>query len=104
MYIYNVTVGVDKSIEDEWLTWLKEIHIPAIMRTGLFVDNKIYKVVGVDEQQSISYATQYVARSLAEIDQYLKQHAHRLQEEGHQKFGDKQATFLTVLEEVKSID
>ena len=100
MYIYNVTVGVDKSIEKEWLDWLKEIHIPAIMSTGLFVDNRIYRVVGVGEQESVSYATQYVAQSLNEIDQYLKQHAHRLQDEGHTRFGDKQATFLTVLEEV----
>jgi hypothetical protein len=100
MYIYNVTVGVDKSIEEEWLAWLKEIHIPAIMSTGLFVDSRIYKVVGVEEGESVSYATQYVAPTLREIDQYLKQHAHRLQDEGHQKFGEKQATFLTVLEEV----
>jgi hypothetical protein len=100
MYIYNVTVGVDKSIEQEWLVWLREVHVPAIMKTGLFVDNRIYKVVGVDEQQSVSYATQYVAQSLMEIDQYLKLHAHRLQDEGHARFGDKQATFLTVLEEV----
>lgn len=100
MYIYNVTVGVDKSIEKEWLIWMKEVHVPAIMETGLFVENKIYKVVGVEEQESVSYATQYVTKSLLEIDQYLKHHAHRLQDEGHAKFGDKQATFLTVLEEV----
>ncbi len=100
MYIYNVTVGVDKSIEKQWLSWMKETHIPAIMKTGLFVENRVYKVVGVDESESVSYATQYVAKSLLEIDQYLKNYAHKLQDEGHARFGDKQATFLTVLEEV----
>jgi len=32
MYLYNVTVGVDKEIEEEWLRWMKQQYIPSIMK------------------------------------------------------------------------
>ncbi len=41
MYIYNVTVTLEKEIQSEWLRWMKEIHIPDVMRTGFFIENKI---------------------------------------------------------------
>jgi Domain of unknown function (DUF4286) len=100
MLIYNVTVGVDKAIEQEWLTWMKETHIPDVMKTGMFVSHRMYKVVGVEETESISYAIQYSARSINEINQYLEEFAPKLREEGPKKFGDKQAAFRTLLEEV----
>ncbi|MEO8448027.1 MAG: DUF4286 family protein, partial [bacterium] len=28
MILYNVTVNVDDSVHDEWLEWMKTIHIP----------------------------------------------------------------------------
>jgi hypothetical protein len=101
MLIYNVTVGVDKSIEQDWLLWMKEVHIPDVMRTGMFVDKKIYKVIGLEEVESASYAIQYFALSLTEVNQYLTEFAPHLREEGHKNFGDKQAAFRTLLEEVK---
>ena len=42
MMLYNVTVGIDQSIEAEWLPWMKEIHIPAVLETGMFLNAKIY--------------------------------------------------------------
>ena len=37
MIVYNVTVNIDKNIVDDWLTWMKEIHIPEVMKTGFFI-------------------------------------------------------------------
>ena len=31
MYIYNVTVNIDESIAQEWLTWMQESHIPEML-------------------------------------------------------------------------
>ncbi|PZR40525.1 MAG: DUF4286 domain-containing protein [Azospira oryzae] len=101
MLIYNVTIGVDKSIEQEWLVWMKTVHIPDVMSTGMFVGHKIYKVVGVEEGGAVSYAIQYAAQSLDEIEIYLEKYAPRLREEGAKKFGDGQAAFRTLLEEVE---
>ena len=49
MLIYNVTVGVDKAFEQEWLLWMREIHIPDVMATRMFTGYKIYKVLASEE-------------------------------------------------------
>lgn len=100
MFIYNVTVGVDKSIEQEWLFWMKEIHIPDVMRTKMFLGHKIYKVLTTEDEDHVSYAIQYSAQSLNELEVYLEKYAPALREEVNKKFGDKQASFRTLLEEI----
>jgi hypothetical protein len=100
MIIYNVTVGVDKRIEQDWLVWMREIHIPDVMRTNMFIGHKMYRILTTDTEESISYAIQYTAVSLNEIDRYLEEFAPTLREEGSKKFGEQQASFRTLLEEV----
>ena len=59
MIIYNVTVSlVDQSIHQDWLKWMKEIHIPNVLATGLFIENKIAKI-HAEEEGGISYSIQY---------------------------------------------
>jgi hypothetical protein len=99
MIIYNVTVGVDKSIESEWLTWMKTFHIPNVMRTGKFVSQRMLKVLTHDDPHSASYAIQYSAVSMDVLQQYLDAHAPVLRKEVQDKFGDKQIAYRTILEE-----
>ena len=100
MLIYNVTVGVDKAFEQEWLLWMREIHIPDVMATRMFVGYKMYKVLTTDDEDSVSYAVQYSAKSLNEVEIYLDKFAPALREEVKKKFGDQQVSFRTLLQEV----
>jgi Domain of unknown function (DUF4286) len=100
MLIYNVTSGVDKKIELEWLLWMKETHIPEVMRTGMFVDYTFYKILSSEQEDSISYAVQYSAISLDQVEKYLENYAPTLREEVQKKFGEGVASFRTLLEEV----
>ncbi|HQQ97004.1 MAG TPA: DUF4286 family protein [Cyclobacteriaceae bacterium] len=100
MIIYNVTVGVDKSIEQDWLVWMREIHIPDVMRTNMFLGHKMYKILTTDTDETVSYAIQYSAASLNEIERYLEEFAPALREEVNKKFGEQQAAFRTLLEEI----
>jgi hypothetical protein len=99
MIIYNVTVGVDSSIEHEWLTWMKAVHIPNVMRTGKFVSQRVLKVITHDDPATVSYAVQYTATTIELLQQYLDQHAPSLRQEVQDKFGDKQIAYRTILEE-----
>lgn len=36
MIIYNVTTHVEASIENEWIEYMREKHIPLMMSTGKF--------------------------------------------------------------------
>jgi len=97
MIIYNVTINVENEIKDEWLHWMKNIHIPQVMATGHFLENKICKVL-VDEEQGTTFSVQYTAPSMEELKTYQKNHAPRLQKEHTDKYGTKCVAFRTLLE------
>ncbi|MEX2335897.1 MAG: DUF4286 family protein [Fulvivirga sp.] len=98
MILYNVTIGIDADAEKEWLAWMKEQHIPKVMGTGLFLEHKIFKVLGEEEEQSISYSIQYFAETLDKVVDYLNNYAPPLVEEHRQRYKDKHVAFRTLLE------
>ncbi len=100
MLLYNVTVGIDQDSEDEWLRYMRENHIKAVMDTGMFVSHKMYKVLHDTEDGTISYSIQYFARDIADIQQYLDRYAPALIEEHRKMFHNRHVTFMTLLEEV----
>lgn len=100
MLLYNVTVGIDKDVEMEWLQWMKEKHIPDVLNTGMFVSFKMYKVLHDQDDNTISYSVQYFAKSIDHIQQYLEVFAPMLIEEHRRKFANKHVAFNTLLEEI----
>ena len=99
MILYNVTVGVDESIHDSWLEWMKQKHIPDVMATNRFVDSKMYRVL-LEKEDGITYSIQFFCKSMAELQLYQALDANRLQADHKQKFSDKVVAFRTILEEV----
>lgn len=100
MVLYNVTVGIDTDAEEEWLSWMKSKHIPAVMDTGMFIEYKIFKVLSQEEEQSVSYSIQYFAQTVDKVVEYLNNHAPKLVEEHRNRYKDKHVAFRTLLEEV----
>lgn len=96
MFIYNVTVTIEDSIHDEWLKWMKEIHIPDVMQTGIFTENKICRLLA--DESEITYAIQYTFRTMDDLKKYHTEFSPALQKEHSEKFNDKFAAFRTILE------
>ncbi|WP_122876646.1 DUF4286 family protein, partial [Pseudomonas viridiflava] len=69
MLLYNVTLILEESAADEWLQWMQETHIPEVMATGMFVSNRLLKVLD-SPNEGVTYCTQYVAESMENYDQY----------------------------------
>lgn len=97
MIIYNVTVNIDESIHQEWLSWIKN-HIPKVLATGKFKEAKLTKVLVEEEMGGVTYSIQYRAKSREDLDHYYKFNAEKLKSEGLLKFGDKMLAFRTELE------
>lgn len=95
--LYNVTLSVDKDIHHEWLEWMKEVHIPDVMRTGFFLENRICRIHAYEEG-GITYAVQYICHSMEDLDEYQKNFAPALQEAHNQRYASKVVAFRTVLE------
>jgi hypothetical protein len=99
MIIYNVTVNIEEDVEQDWLQWMKQIHIPEVMKTGYFLDNKICKVL-VEEEQGVTYAIQYTCMNMEDLQSYQQEHAPRLQKEHAERYKGKFVAFRTLLEVV----
>ena len=97
MFIYNVTINIDASVQDEWLQWMQEAHIPDVMGTGCFVESRMLKVLNV-EDEGTTYSVQYTFKEMRDIEEYRTQHAPRLQKDALDKFRDKFVAFRTLLE------
>src|SRR5690625_7648916 len=80
MYIYNITTNIDESVHDTWLEWPKETYIPAMIATGKYIKALMTQVQVNDEIGRITYAVQYTAKRLAEIQADIKQDAKKLDE------------------------
>jgi hypothetical protein len=103
MLLYNVTVSIDPSIQEEWLDWMRSTHIPDVMKTGCFIESRILRVHG-EEQGGMTFAISYMSPSEEMYESYLQKHAPRLQKEHTEKYQGKFAAFrtiLTVIEEFK---
>ncbi|MFQ3212896.1 MAG: hypothetical protein ACJAT1_001214 [Marivirga sp.] len=100
MIIYNVTVNVEKGIENEWVSWMKEKHIPDILSTGFFHDHKMLRLLNETENEGETYAVQYFTDELDKLETYMVEAAPKLREEHFAKFQDKCVSFRTFLETV----
>jgi hypothetical protein len=101
MILYSVTVNIDNQVHDEWLHWMQTVHIPDVLKTGLFVENRILRMLDEIENGGVTYSFQYYLKNLADYEEYQQQHAPRLQAEHAGRYPDKFVAFRTVLEVVE---
>lgn len=99
MILYNVTVNIDHDVEQDWLQWMKDVHIPEVMSTGLFVSSRMYKVLA-DDDGGTTYAIQYSCATMEQYERYRDEHAPRLRSETQKNYGGKFVAFRTLLEAV----
>lgn len=98
MIIYNVTINIDESVHDKWLTWMQNKHISDVLATGLFTSARLVKVLVEEEMGGVTYSVQYFAPTRENLENYYKNHAPRLRQEGLELFADKMLAFRTELE------
>ena len=71
MILYNVTINIDYDVHDEWLDWMKNKHIPDVLKTGLFIENKICRILA-EEDGGKSYSIQYFLKNMDDYYTYQK--------------------------------
>ncbi len=96
--LYNVTVNIDNSIEKDWLNWMQQTHIPEVMATGYFLENKLYKVL-VENEDGTTYSVQYSCASMQDLMDYQAKEAPRLQKAHREKYEGQFVAFRTVLQQ-----
>lgn len=101
MIIYNVTVKVEPDIHDDWLEWMRDIHIHDVMNSGIFVKQQMCKIISPDEADGVTYAIQYTCRTVEDFDRYMLDFAPALQAKHNDRYKDKFVAFRTLMEIVE---
>jgi hypothetical protein len=94
MIVYNVTFSVDKEIAEEWLSWMKDKHIPGVLEAGLFDDYRFLKVLSHEDDHTFSYAVQFHSQTFEGAEKY------HLNDEIQRRYGDRVLSYSTILKEV----
>ena len=100
MIMYNVTINIDDEKEGEFIAWMKNDHIPKVMNTGLFFENRFFRLIQENNGDGVNYSIQYFAESLEDLEFYQVKYAEVLREEFKEKFGSHYVSFRSVLESV----
>ena len=99
MIIYNVTTHVEASIENEWIEYMREKHIPLMMATGKFREATFTRINPSEStEQGVSFSVQYLCPNKATLKSYLADDAVRIERELRQQFGSNALEFTTELE------
>jgi hypothetical protein len=98
MILYNVTLNIDNSVHEDWLKWMREIHIPEVMATGMFTENKLLRLLNEEDSESVTYCSQYTARNMNDYETYIEKHADGLRAKFNERYKDKFVAFRTLLE------
>jgi hypothetical protein len=100
MYIYNITSKIDPSIHENWVVWMKEIHIPEVMATNCFTQYQFVRLLEVDDSDGPTYAIQYMANSKSDYNRYLEIHAPLLSKKSIDAWGNLFIGFRSLMQVV----
>lgn len=101
MILYNITFTVNNEIEEDFVNWMKETHIPDIFATGLFIEHKFFRLLNSPDDQVTNYSLQFYAESTKKLIEYEGRFAHALRYETQARYGQKALAFRTLMELVK---
>jgi hypothetical protein len=101
MFIYNITIKVNKAISAEWLKWQLEDHTPEIMATELFTDYKFFHLLDQDDAEGPTFVFQYYTEDRKNYDRYVHEYAPILREKAFKKWGHGFIAFRSLLQSVQ---
>jgi hypothetical protein len=101
MILYSVTVNIDNNVQEEWLQWMRSVHVPEVLATGLFVENRILRLLNEEDNGGSTYSFQYLLKSMDDYNTYQKEYAPALQASHKMRYADRFVAFRTLLEVVE---
>ncbi|NJB81616.1 DUF4286 family protein [Wenyingzhuangia aestuarii] len=101
MYIYNVTTNIELEIEQEWLSYIKNTHIPAMIATGCFTGAKLTRVMVHEEKGGKTYSIQYAVKDKETFKGYYVAYASDMNTTLDNLFKGNYVSFQTELEVIE---
>lgn len=102
MYIYNVTINIQEDVHDQWLEWMKNEHIPEMLKTGKFSKALMSRVMVQEEMGGFTYSVQYTAENKEMLQRYYDENSAELRSKS-KPFEGKFVVFRTEMKVVEEL-
>ena len=94
MILYNITFNVEDDIKEQWLSYMEENFIPAMIKSGL-LETPVLSELLLDEPQGTSYALHFQVKDMDALRRFQRKEWRPILEALYKKFGDKVVFFPT---------
>ena len=101
MILYNVTIKIEHASHNDWLAWMKGVHLPEMMDTGYFTEYTISRLMGTDETDGFTYSIQYLLSDFSAYQDYQEKEAANMQHKHHSRYKDKYVAFRTLMKVIE---
>ena len=98
MLIYNITIKIEWAIQPDWLQWMQEIYITALMKTGCFTHHQLARLLEIDEEEGPTYALQLYASNRKNYNDYMQVHLPQMEKMSYEKWGSRVLLFSTLMQ------
>lgn len=100
--VYNITIALDAKSEERWKSWMLEVHIPDMLRTGCFRSYRFTQLVGIHDpsiapDDKYTFAVSYIANTMADLQYYLDHYADDMRNTHAELFPEINTSFRTFL-------
>lgn len=100
MLVYNETFIIDDTLEQEWLQWIKNNHIPAVLGTGAFDSYKLLFIMD-SPNEGVTYCLQFHTDTVERYSDFHYKHMDAIHSKHNAQFEERFALFHTLMEEVE---
>lgn len=97
MILYNITVIIEDSINDEWLAWMTGNFISRAMDTGLFASNRLLKVLD-SPNEGTTYCVQFIADNMNFYQRFKQDYEPAILNDLTNRFASRFVSFSTLME------
>lgn len=92
---------MDPAFAGEWLEWQQLEQMPAVMATGCFDSYHIFRLLGVDEAEGVTYIVQLMTDSHARFSEFEERFESALLRLATGRWGFCSVSFQSHMEMVK---
>ena len=100
MIISNITYSIDKTLEQDFLAWLKDVHIPDVMMTLKPKSYRIMRLLTEIENAGATFSVQYNFDNLSDFEQFENEFQKDLDYEIYKRYNGHYVFFPSLLEEI----
>lgn len=96
MFVYNITVLIEESIEQEWLSWIEPNYMETVMATGFFQSCQLLQVTD-SPNEGLTYCLQFRTNEISSLQSYQSLYAPQIESEHQLAFANQMVTFSSTM-------